>query len=57
MAKSNIQSGDIIVIEYDAKYELTSAEGELLLSGVGKRYDLHRFFPEKAVHRFDNLIL
>ena len=48
MAKSNLKSGDIVIIEY-MNYELKSAEGELLLSGLGKRYDLHRFFPSEMI--------
>ena len=48
MAKSNIKSGDIFVIEY-MNYNNTSGEGELLLSSVGKRYDLHRFFPAEMI--------
>ena len=48
MAKSNIKCGAPIVIEY-MNYETRSAEGELLLSSVGKRYDLHRFFPTEMI--------
>ena len=48
MAKSNLHSGDIVVIEY-MNYGLQSAEGELLLSGVGKRYDMFRFFPKEML--------
>ena len=45
MSKSNLSEGDTVVIEYYGSSLDASDGDELLLTGVGKRYDMHKFFP------------
>lgn len=42
MAKSNLKEGDIVVIEI-AKNSIDTIGTELLLTGIGKRYELYQF--------------
>jgi len=44
MSKENLNHGDIVVIEYCDGTVHGTGGAELLLTGVGKRYDMHRFF-------------
>lgn len=46
MSKVNLKSGDVVVIEY-VTTEVDQCAPELLLTGVGKRYDMYRFFPKE----------
>ena len=48
IAKSNLSSGDIVVVEYQ-NYAYNTGESELLLSAVGKRYDMHRYYPKELL--------
>lgn len=48
MAKSNLIPGDTVVIEL-MSYSTYSSESALLLSALGKRYDLHRFYPKEML--------
>ncbi|MBQ3373438.1 MAG: hypothetical protein IJG40_09945 [Oscillospiraceae bacterium] len=48
MAKSNLKPGDTAVIVY-TNYTMPPGEAELLLSGIGKRIDLYRFFPKELM--------
>ena len=46
MSKSNLRSGDIVVIEIVA-HTIDTCGADLLLSGIGHRYEMYRFFiPE-----------
>lgn len=47
MSKSNLQDGDIVVIEF-ANYTLDDCGTELLLTGMGKRYDMYRFLHPRV---------
>ncbi|MBO5743435.1 MAG: hypothetical protein J6R68_04050 [Clostridia bacterium] len=42
MSKSNLRKGDIVVIEFDNQ-KLETCGTELLLTGIGKRFDMYRF--------------
>lgn len=53
MSKSNLKKGDIVVLEYfDNTMETVGTE--LLLTGIGKRFDMYRFFPLRHI---DNIIM
>lgn len=46
MSKTNIKSGDIVVIEM-ARHAIDTCGEDLLLSGIGHNYEMYRFFvPE-----------
>ncbi len=48
MAKSRLRAGDFAVVVY-TNYTMPPGEAELLLSGIGKRIDLYRFFPKELI--------
>lgn len=43
MSKSNLREGDIVVVEL-AGHSLSSCGSALLLTGIGKRFDMYRYF-------------
>ena len=43
MSKCNLEAGDIVVVDY-SNYTYDSGESLLLLSAIGKNYEMHRFF-------------
>ena len=46
MSKSNLKSGDIVVVEIP-DHQIDTCGEDLLLSGIGHRYEMYRFFiPE-----------
>ena len=47
MSKENLAPGDVVVIEFPGKTDLDAFDVDLLLTGIGKRYDMYRFFVGK----------
>lgn len=47
MSKSSLRAGDVVVIEFPGKTDLDAFDVDLLLTGIGKRSDMYRFFVGK----------
>lgn len=47
MSKANMSAGDVVVIEFPGKTDLDAFDIDLLLTGIGKRHDMYRFFVGK----------
>ncbi len=45
MSRDYLKSGDVVVIEFPGPTDLSVFDVDLLLTGIGKRYDMYRFFP------------
>lgn len=43
MSKSNLKEGDVVLVEFYPDY-MDYGDADLLLMGLGKRYDMYRFF-------------
>ena len=43
MSKSNLKEGDIVLVEFYPD-SIDYGDADLLLMGLGKRYDMYRFF-------------
>ena len=46
MSKSNIRAGDVVVIEFPGPIDLNNFNPDLLLTGIGKKYEMYKYFPK-----------
>ncbi len=46
MTKDNIKRGDVVVIEFPGPIDLNNFNPDLLLTGIGKKYEMYKYFPK-----------
>lgn len=48
MSKSNLKPGDIVVVEYSSQ-SANMCDAQLILSGIGKRYEMYQYFFPRLI--------